>query len=67
MEERIDIGLDPKEDMALLRAGLDENEREVPRCLREIVIPKSESQRNRFRVRPAFELQACKRETEPPR
>ena len=45
MEERIAIGLDPAEVMTLLRVGLDEDEKEALRCLKEILIPKLEAYR----------------------
>jgi len=67
MEERIVIALAPIEGMALLRAGLDEDEREALRCLQEIVLPKVEAVRNRIRCRPAFELAAYCKETSLPR
>jgi hypothetical protein len=67
MEERIAIGLDPQEVMALLRVGFDEDEQEALRCLREIVIPKLEAVRNRIHCRPAYELEAYRKSADPPR
>jgi len=67
MEERIAIGLDPAEVMTLLRVGLDEDEKEALRCLKEILIPKLEAVRSRIRCRPAFELEAYRKATDLPR
>lgn len=66
MEERIAIAFEPEEVMALLRVALDEDEKEALRCMKEILLPKLEAIRSRVRCRPAFELDAHKRDVEPP-
>ncbi len=66
MEERIAIGLEPEEVTALLRVAMDEDEKEALRCLKEVLLPKLEVIRNRVRCRPAFELDAYKKDVEPP-
>ena len=62
MEERIAIGLAPEEVMRLLRAVLDDDAQEALRCLKEFVVPRVESARGRIHCRPAFELEALKRD-----
>lgn len=62
MEERIAIGLAPEEVIRLLRAVLDDDAQEALRCLKEFVVPRVESARGRIHCRPAFELEALKRD-----
>lgn len=62
MEERIAIGLEPEEVIRLLRAVLDDDAQEALRCLKDFVVPRVESARGRIHCRPAFELEALKRD-----
>jgi hypothetical protein len=62
VEERIAIGLAPEEVIRLLRAVLDDDAQEALRCLKEFVVPRVESARGRIHCRPAFELEALKRD-----
>lgn len=62
MEERIAIGLEPEEVIRLMRAVLDDDAQEALRCLKDFVVPRVESARGRIHCRPAFELEALKRD-----
>jgi len=62
VEERIAIGLEPDEVIRLLRAVLDDDAQEALRCLKDFLVPRVESARGRIHCRPAFELEALKRD-----
>lgn len=66
MEERVVVGLEPEEIMTLLRVALDNDEKEALKCLKEILLPKRGAIRSRIRCRPAFELDAYRRDVETP-